>query len=158
MSSFVKMFALTLGAILLVKKKGPKAITRMQKKNGWEIVSILFVLVFTCGYSFAMIQGVPFIAQNDKGQPIYVSGGVHYQFGVEIIIVGLNYLFLGISLVSLIQLGKYKVTKSLRVASEGSKFFLVFINSVVVYLLYSCLTSLFLRKDHGYPYSFTKLF
>lgn len=156
-SRFMKTFFVTLSIILLIKKKGPGFITSTRKQTVIAIFFIALTLTFICGYQFTMLQGSPFVATNEKGL-IYISGGLHYQFGVEIVLVAVNYAALAMSLLTLIYLGNYKLTSTSKIQQEHVKSGLILLNSMVLYLLYSVLTSMFLRKAHDYPYGFTKLF
>lgn len=162
---FLKSFGFTLAGILVIKKKGPKLITSTRKKTMAGLFCIGLILLSVGGYQFAIQMGVPFLARNDKGELIYISGGSHYQFGIEIAMMAGMYSSLAASLLSLIYLGKYEIGNG--ATEEGARGFiknervkvgLILINTVCIYLLYSCLTSIILRKDHGYPYGFTKLF
>lgn len=156
---FIKTFSITFSIIILIKKKGPSILTNnVSKKKIYIALTLFLALLFTCGYSFSVMEKVPFIAKNEKGEVIYISGGIYYQFGIETIMVALNYLLLAFSLVSMIWLGNYKVGPNQKIGTESQKFLLILINVMVLYLLYSCMTSIFLRKDFEYPYYFTKLF
>lgn len=155
---FLKTFLITLAVILFLKKKGPQFITSIEKKTVQTYFFILATLVCICGYQFTVQEGVPFLATNDKGELIYISGGIHWQFGVEIVIVGANYFALAMSFITLIYFGNYKVTTTSRISDENYKHALILANAALIYFLYSVLTSIFLRKDHDYPYYFTKLF
>ncbi|EGW31750.1 uncharacterized protein SPAPADRAFT_62344 [Spathaspora passalidarum NRRL Y-27907] len=157
-AKFLKTFLLTLSFILLIKKKGPSIITSTRKKTvtAWFFIGLLLFCIG--GYQFTIQQGVPFIARNDKGGIIFVSGGMSYQFGIEVFVSGANYAALAISLVSLVYIGQYKVTDTSVIKNDYVKTALILVNTGVQYLLVSCLTSLILRKDSNYPYPFTKLF
>ncbi|CAK7901711.1 dolichyl-diphosphooligosaccharide--protein glycosyltransferase subunit Ost6p [[Candida] anglica] len=156
---FIQTFAITFGSIVLLKKRGPRIFQNLQKSNAYTIIVLAILMACIGGYSFTTIQGVPFISSGDNGDIIYISGGVHYQFGVEIFLVGATYTGLTIAIATLLYFGNYKVSpKSRFIDSEPKKTSMVLLNVLVIYLLYSCLTSLYLRKDHGYPYSFMKLF
>ena len=157
-TKFVKTFLGTFLLIVLIKKKGPESLKNINKKYMAALFFIGLTLAFICGSAFTTTNAVPFLARNDKGELIYISGGIYYQFGVEIPIVATNYTLLAASLVSLIWLGAYKVGPENFIKTEGSRFVWVIANSIVLYLLYSTLTSIFLRKDHDYPFGFTKLF
>lgn len=154
---FIKTFALTFIVILVLKKKGPTMLKNINKKYFSAAFFIFLILSFICGYAFTTTLGVPFLATGGKGEMIYISGGILYQFGIEIVIVGANYFFLGLSLLSLIYLGHYKVGSGTVIENERIHFLLVVVNSLVVFFLYSLLTSIFLRKDHSYPYGLAKL-
>lgn len=156
---FAKNFGVTLAIIILIKKKGPKAVTaNLQRSNAYKFLTIVFLLACISGWSFTSMNKVPFLAQNEQGQVIYISGGQHYQFGFEIVLIGSTYFSLACSLLCLIYLGNYKVRVGAVIENELMKCLVVVINTLVTYILYSCLTSIVLRKDHGYPYHFSKLF
>ncbi|KAK6459657.1 subunit of N oligosaccharyltransferase complex [Scheffersomyces xylosifermentans] len=157
MATFIKTFSLTLAIIILIKKKGPAFITGTPKKQIIMLLAVAFILCCVCGYQFCNMRGVPFVARNEKGL-IYISGGAHYQFGVEILLVAANYSALAAALILLLWLGSYKVGRKTLITEESTKFVLIIVMNFVLYLLYSTLTSIFLRKEPNYPYPFTKLF
>lgn len=157
-AKFVATFSATFGAIVLIKKKGPSAITStISKAKVYRALVLFALLALLGGYSFTTIQQTPFIAYNEKG-PIYISGGVHYQFGVEIVLVAGIYFLLGAAVMILFYLGRYKVTLESLINTENVLALLQVLTVVVIYFFYSVLTSMFLRKDHGYPYGLMKLF
>lgn len=155
-SNFMVTFSVTFLVIMLFKKKGPRIIVNLGKTFVYKALTLVAVLTSTTGYQYTQIQKVPFIARNEKGI-ILISGGSGYQFGIETFIVSGNYALLGAAFILLIYLGNYK-SSSNSVLSEKVKDYLILVNAVVLYILYSCLTSIALRKDHDYPYHFTKLF
>ncbi|KAM9900518.1 hypothetical protein OXX69_009058 [Metschnikowia pulcherrima] len=158
-AKFFATFAVTFACILLVKKRGPRQITQsVTKPKIWRILFFAYLLVLLGGFSFSMIKKVPFIAKNDNNEPIYISGGQHWQFGVEMVLVGGVYGLLGATLVSLVYLGKYEVTEFSVIKEESQKSVLVLVSAALLYLFYSVLTSMFLRKDDGYPFHLAKLF
>lgn len=155
---FVRNFAITFALILIVKKRGPRAFKNAGKKPVYSILAIVAVLLFTSGYHYTTLQKVPFVAQNDDRQFIYISGGTHYQFGIETLIVAANYLALASATLLLIFLGRYKVKSTRFIHSENMRATLISVTAVAIFLLFSCLTSIVLRKDHEYPYAFARLF
>lgn len=154
--TFVLYFVVTLLTIILFKRRGPKIITNLGKIFAYLIISLGIVLTSVTGFHFVRIHSIPFIAKNEKGL-IYITGGIHYQLGIEVIILGSLYTAMSMVIILLIKLGNYKVTEK-SILTDKSKFFALLLASAVLYILYSCLTSIVLRKDSGYPYSFTKLF
>ncbi|CAH6720965.1 dolichyl-diphosphooligosaccharide--protein glycosyltransferase subunit Ost6p [[Candida] jaroonii] len=156
LTQFILYFSVTFLSITILKRRGPKIVTNLGKPMAWRIIAIGAILSSITGYQFTKIKKVPFIARNEKGI-MFISGGHHYQFGTEIVIVSANYILLGVATLFLIYLGNYK-------PHERSKFqkdhiqILITINCVVLYIFYSCLTSIALRKDPYYPYHFTKFF
>lgn len=156
---FATTFGITFGAIVLLKKRGPTFITSTVTKGKiYQVMCFALLLGILGGYSFVTIQRVPFIAQNENNEPIYISGGIHWQFGVEMILVAFHYLVLGIALVTTVHLGQYKVTNSSRIDTTEKRAALQIVCAVLLYFLFSSFTSMFLRKDPGYPYPLLKLF
>lgn len=158
-TKFAMTFGATFGLILFIKKKGPSAITgTVTKARIYKVLLFLALLLLLGGYLFTTIQGVPFMGRNEEGDHIFVSGGIHYQFGIEMFIVAASYFLLAANLVLLVFLGQYKVTGESAVPSQNHLSAITIVAAGTLYLLYSVLTSLFLRKDEGYPYYFLKLF
>ena len=155
---FVKTFIITFSVIVIIRKKGPSKLTGTKKKTIVSLLAIAVVLLFTCGYQYTIQNAVPFIAKDDKGGLVVISGGQHYQFGIETFLVAANYALLAAAVLLLTYIGSYNVNEKSLIKNAYIKSLLVLINAVVLYLLYSSLTSIVLRKDHGYPYHFTKLF
>lgn len=158
-SKFALTFAATFAAILFFKKMSPQAV-QSNFKRVYIYQALLFAVFLGIlgGYLFTAIEGVPFIARNDQGSIIYVSGGTSYQFGVEIVLVAGHYFLLAANFVLLTYLGRYKVTESSAIASEGQKFATNIAAALSLYVIYSSYTSMYLRKDNEYPYLFTQLF
>ncbi|ABN65140.2 subunit of N- oligosaccharyltransferase complex [Scheffersomyces stipitis CBS 6054] len=157
LNTFATTFIATLVIITLVKRKGPKVITQLPKKHVVTMLSVAMILLFVCGYQFSVSKGVPFVARNEKGL-IFISGGTHYQFGIEVVFVAVNYLALGFAFLVLMYIGSYNVNSKSIIRSDDVKHVLIIVMNVIIYYLYSCLTSIVIRKDHDYPYSLTKLF
>lgn len=156
---FAMTFFVTFALILFVKKRGPSAVTQnVSKGRIYKVLSLVLLLVLLGGYLYTMLEGVPFVAQNDKGEVIYISGGTHYQFGVEIVLVAVHYFLLGAALVTLTYLGQYTVTGGGWLKTEEQKAVCVVLGAAVLFLFYSSFTSMYLRKDSEYPYHFLKLF
>jgi oligosaccharyltransferase complex subunit gamma len=155
---FVLAFGLTFSLILIIKKRGPKIVTNLTKKNIYKALVIIAIIAFTCGYNFTVMEKVPLIAKDDNNNIVYINGLFQYQFGIEVIIIGLNYLGLASSLINLIYLGHYKVNSTSTIPSEHTKSLCIFINILIIYVLSSCLTSAFIRKEPYYPYHFSRLF
>lgn len=158
LTKFIKTFVITFSVIIIIRKKGPSRITATKKKTIVSLVAIAIVLLFTCGYQFTIQNSVPFVAKSNNGDIVLISGGQYYQFGIETFLVGTNYALLAGALLLLTYIGCYKVTERSFITSEDIRVLLVLLVTILIYLLYSCLTSIVLRKDQGYPYSFIKLF
>jgi oligosaccharyltransferase complex subunit gamma len=156
-TKFAKTFIIVFTIIMVLKKQGKQKFSGVKKKHFYILFTLTLTLIFLGGYQFTLDHGVPFVARNEKGL-IVISGGTLYQFGIEIVLVAVNYASLAASLVLLIYIGQYKVTDTARLKSELVKFILILVNNLALYLLYSCLTSMFLRKDGGYEFALTRLF
>lgn len=153
---FLSTFVITLFVLIVFKKRGPRLIVNLGKSFAYKILTILFIISSITGFQYTRMKGVPFVAKNDKGEMIVISGGTHFQFGIEVLILSLNYFLLGASVISLIYMGNYQPSPHSRL-SPASKNCLILFNSFIIYILYSILTSIAIRKDHDYPYWFTKL-
>lgn len=158
-SKFMMTFAVTFLTIMLFKKKGPSVVTSfVTKSKVYQVFYFGFLYLILGGIMFSFITPVPFLAQDENREVIYISGGTGYQFGIEMVIVGATYLVLGILLIALCYVGQYKVTGNSVITSDSMKGMAVLFVCGLLYLASSVLTSICLRKDHDYPYFFTKLF
>lgn len=156
---FILYFGITFGSIAYLKRRGPSTVRRtVDKKKIYMVLTMFVLLTILGGYSFTTINGIAFLVQNDKGEPIYISGGVHWQFGDEIALVGGHYFLLGLVLVLMCYLGKLHVGPEKLFTSEKHKAFCVLALNVILYFLYSSYTSMYQRKDHEYPYHMLHLF
>lgn len=154
---FLLSFSLTLGTILLIKKRGPKFVTNASKRSVYQYLILFILMVILGGYQFCAIRGVPFVARNDKNNIIVISGGTLYQFGFEIILVGITYTLLASLTLLLIYIGSRKNIPIFGFSSQMRPFIVILV-CIIIYMVYSCLTSIVIRKDASYPYYFTKLF
>lgn len=155
--SFIATFFITFLSVLLLRKKGPSNFRNVSKKAFYRAAALITLAIFVSGYLFTTIVGVPFVMKNDRDELIVISGGVYYQLGIEILIVGSTYTLLGLLVVSLIYLGKYRVKNNSLIGTEALKNLFILINALSIYFVFSYLTSVFLRKDPDYPYYFTKI-
>lgn len=158
-AKFITTFALTFLAIMVVKNKGPSAITDfISKSKVYQVLYFSFLYLLLGGMMFSFITPVPFLARNDKNEVIYISGGNSYQFGVEMVIVGVTYFVLGTLVLLLYYIGQYKVNARAAITSESTKGVIVLALAAALYFFSSVLSSICLRKDHEYPYTYAKLF
>ncbi|EGV62571.1 ER oligosaccharyltransferase complex subunit [Yamadazyma tenuis] len=156
MVNFVLYFVVTFLVITICKRNAPQLVKNLGRVFAYKVLSIGMILASTTGFQYSRIQKIPFVARNDEGL-IIISGGTHYQFGVESLIVSGVYLLLAVSFLVLVYLGSYKTTAK-STLDDQSKHILIISMTITLYLLYSALTSIILRKDSDYPYAFTKLF
>ncbi|ODV58046.1 dolichyl-diphosphooligosaccharide--protein glycotransferase ASCRUDRAFT_26618, partial [Ascoidea rubescens DSM 1968] len=140
--------------LLIIKKRSGRIVNNIKKGKIWSVLSVLFSICFVSGYMFTFVKNVPFVANNDKKEFIYISGGQSYQFGIEILIVGGVYAILG-ALVCILVL--YIPNLNEEEYDDVKKNTLVLILVFLIYLFYSLLTSIVLRKDSSYINWFTKM-
>ncbi|KAG5419353.1 OST6 [Candida metapsilosis] len=160
LSTFAKTFIITFTVVALIKRKGPSFLTTTSRKTIMCYFAITIVLLCVGGSQFSLQRQSPFITKDEAtGALVFISGGsMHYQYAIEIFIVAVNYASLSAAVIGLIKLGNYQVTESSMIKDDKLKFWLIILDALVVYCLYSCLTSIILKKDPGYPYPLTKLF
>ncbi|WLF79785.1 ER oligosaccharyltransferase complex subunit [Lodderomyces elongisporus] len=91
MEKFIKTFIVVFSVVVLIKKKGPEMITSVPKRMVICFLAIIAILLFTAGYQFTVQNQVPFIAKSNKGEVVFISGGMQYQFAVEVAIVARQY-------------------------------------------------------------------
>lgn len=152
LSKFVKAFSATLLAIMLIKKKGPNFLRTRSRRTMTASLFIGLILVWVSGFQWILGNGPPFVATNDKGNMIIISGGTSYQFGIETVLMSVLYAMLATSTVLLVTLGQYKCTPHSILRSEKSRDTCAVVNVAFLFLLYAALTCIAKRKDHDYPF------
>lgn len=145
---FGSYFFGTFFLVLLLKKK---VIKKVNSRETFKYLSTIFIIVLTCGYMFTSIRGIPFISKNEKNEIMYFSGGTHWQFGTETLIVGAIYFILVLFIYALI----IKVPKF---DDEKRKFILTIGINFAIFYMFNLLTSIFKIKDPSYPYQLTTWF
>lgn len=146
------------GALLvLIKKKllsGEAGLLhKLIQRRVWAGISVVLIVLFISGYMFTVVRGVPLLARNENG-PFYFAGGSQYQIGIESFLVGGIYLLIGFFVVLLADvIPKGKVV----LLTEGQQSLAVVLASIGLFYGYSLLTSVYLRKDGGYPYGLIHL-
>ncbi|KAK6199977.1 uncharacterized protein RJT21DRAFT_114420 [Scheffersomyces amazonensis] len=122
----------------------------VSNKYAWLIVSGGLTLVFISGYMFNQIRQTPYIRQGEGALQYFVPGQQN-QLGIETQIVGFVYLFLSVLFVLLtVHSPTYKNALVNLIA--------VSIFSILIFVFYSLLLSIFSLKGLGYPYSFIRFF
>lgn len=157
MYQFIKAFLLFLIPLLIIKKTGGRYLGFVTKKHGYTVLVLLCTLICIGGYQFTISQGVPFITKNDDGL-VFISGGLQYQYGIEVLLSLINYATLATSILVLTYLGQYKINSKSKIKTENFKFFLTMLNNLILFILFSCLTSMFTKKVGDYPYGISKVF
>ncbi|KAI5949496.1 OST6 [Candida theae] len=160
LSTFAKTFIITFTIVALLKKKGPSFLSTTSRSTIMCYFAITIILFCIGGSQFTLQRQSPLFTKDEaSGVLVFISeGSMHYQYAIEIFIVGLNYASLAASVIILIKLGNYQVTETSFIKDEKLRAWLIVLVSVAVYWLYSCLTSILLKKDPGYPYPLAKLF
>lgn len=158
MEKFIKTFIVVFSVVVLIKKKGPEMITSVPKRTVICFLAIIAILLFTAGYQFTVQNQVPFIAKSNKGEVVFISGGMQYQFAVEVAIVASTYAAMATTTLLLINLGQYQVNEKSIIKVEKLRIGLIIVHCLIIYVLYSCLTSLMMKKNSGYQYELSRLF
>lgn len=109
------------------------------------LFSLGILLPSITGYKFTQMNAIPFIARDSKGQIMYFSGGMGWQFGIEIFTVSAMYIGMGLATLTLIYL--------VRTGTEDrAKNLTMIILSTLLYFGFSYFLSCFRIKNPEYPY------
>ncbi|EDO17665.1 hypothetical protein Kpol_1004p40 [Vanderwaltozyma polyspora DSM 70294] len=143
---FIFYFGTSMLVFIILKKI---ILPRVNNKSKFAMAVFSFTVIFLSitGYKFTEIKGIPFIARNDKGEIMYFSGGMNWQFGIEIFTVSTMYLVLGLQTLLLICLPKLSV-------NENVKFISCLFLTVSIFYSFSYYISCFMIKSPGYAFSF----
>ncbi|CDK27293.1 unnamed protein product [Kuraishia capsulata CBS 1993] len=142
---FLQYFSITFAVVFALKKRGQRIWGRLQKYYLYCFLSILSILISVSGFNFSTQRQVPFLARNDKGQIMYLSGGTHYQFGSEMLISAGFYVLLGVTTVLLI-------TWVPKLKDHTKRGLATLVLTGVLFVLYCMLGTVFHSKDSSYPY------
>jgi len=134
-----------LGGVTALTVAYPYIMPIVQNRNLWAAISIIMVLLFTSGHMFNHIRKVPYVSGNGKGGVSYFAGGFQNQYGMETQIIAAIYGILSFATISL-------ALKVPRIADAKVQQVMVIVWSVVVFLVYSFLLSVFRIKNGGYPF------
>lgn len=143
---FVKYFVGTFIVVLFIKKK---VISKIPVFQTLRMLSVMSVLLFTCGYMFTVMRGIPLLSYDGKGEIMYFSGGTHWQFGTEVVIIGMIYFTLAYLLIMLV----LKVPTLTNVKLQS---LLVILVNFAIFYVFNYLTKIYNQKDGGYPYVLNK--
>lgn len=100
------------------------------------------------GYKFTEINGIPFIAKDGEGRIMYFSGGMGWQFGIEIASVSLMYVAMGTCVLLLVYWDRFaKGNDNIRVLGS------LFICSLLFFLFSYYITCFDVKHPH-YPFGF----
>ena len=140
---FVSMFLLK-----RYRKYVGKALT---SKLSWCIVSLIAVLLFITGYMFNQIRGTPYVLEHQDGRTDYFAPGQQTQFGIETQIMSFVYGILSILVIILVK-------RAPEIKNDSVALILVSVVSLLIFVLFSLLLSIFGLKGMGFPYRFIRFF
>lgn len=145
-TEFIQYFLVSLVCFFIFKKK----ILPLIPNKGW-LFSLLFslVVIYTSitGYKFTTMNNIPFLAKNEKGDVMFFSGGMGWQFGIEILTVTGMYFVMGGSVVAMIYISRVKALKP-AMANATSIALLA-----LGFYMFAYFVSCFKIKEPGYPYA-----
>ncbi|KAM0469745.1 hypothetical protein ACHAPX_010326 [Trichoderma viride] len=118
----------------------------IQNRNIWASISLIAILLFISGHMFNHIRKVPYIVGDGHGGVSYIAGGFQNQLGLETQIVAAIYGVLSFCAITL-------AVKVPRMADAKTQQVAVVVWSVILFLVYSFLLSVFRVKNSGYPFS-----
>ncbi|THH33922.1 hypothetical protein EUX98_g246 [Antrodiella citrinella] len=113
----------------------------LKNKWTWAVGTVLTSLVMTSGYMFTRIRGAPWSGGNGQ----WIAPGYQNQFGQETQVVAMIYGLLASAFLMLTVVTPYTTSPSRQKAQ-------VYLWSVVIFIMYSVLLSLFRVKNKGYPF------
>ncbi|CEP20768.1 unnamed protein product [Cyberlindnera jadinii] len=141
--------AITVGSVMLflwlLQNYSRYFILLITSKTLWGGFAVFLILIFTTGYMFNNIRGMPFIMQDDKGLPKYFVQGQQQQLGIETQVISAIYGMLALSVVFL-------VIKAPGLADARVRFGIVLYLLGLNIVLFSVFLSIFQFKSSGYPF------
>ncbi|EJS42464.1 ost6p [Saccharomyces arboricola H-6] len=144
---FVYYFIACMVLFIIIKKVILPKIT-----NKWKFFSMVLsfgiLLPSITGYKFVEMNGIPFIARDEKSRIMYFSGGSGWQFGIEIFSVSSMYIVMSALCILLIYLPKVPRL------SDKIKVLLAPFLTCVLFYFFSYFISCYLIKNPGYPIVF----
>lgn len=129
-----------------------KRVLMRKSGNKWlySCMAMAFGILFPSitGYKFTEINGIPFIAKDGNGNIMYFSGGMGWQFGIEIVSVTLMYMAMAACVILLIYWKKF-TNDNEKIMILGSLFI-----SALLFFLFSYYITCFEIKHPYYPYGY----
>ncbi|CUS23454.1 LAQU0S10e00738g1_1 [Lachancea quebecensis] len=143
---FLQYFVVSLVCFFVLKKK----ILPLIPHKAWFfslVFSLGILLASITGLKFTQINNIPLLAKDEKGNIMFFSGGMAWQFGIEIFSVSAMYIAMGCSVVALIFIPRvrqldpfFSNVAALAVLALG-------------FYVFAYFTSCFKVKDPGYPFA-----
>ncbi|KAJ3489078.1 hypothetical protein NLI96_g2379 [Meripilus lineatus] len=113
----------------------------LKSRWSWAAGTVLTSLVMTSGYMFTRIRNAPFTGGNGQ----WIAPGYQNQFGQETQVIAMIYGLLAAAFLMLTVVTPYTVSPKRQKAQ-------VYLWSIVIFIMYSVLISLFKVKNRGYPF------
>lgn len=141
---------ITFALVMLIRKFSAQFTMVVTSKILWSGISLVAILLLISGYMFNQIRGVPFVMEHQSGKVDYFVPQQQNQLGVETQIMSFIYGCLSLLVVMLIK-------RAPEIKNSHVKLIAVIILSILIFVLYSVLLSIFGIKGMGYPYRFITL-
>ncbi|KAI5969771.1 OST3 [Candida margitis] len=138
-------------SVFLLKRYRTYVGKALTSKLSWCIVSLITVLLFTTGYMFNQIRGSPYVLEHADGKTDYFAPGQQTQFGIETQIMSFLYGILSILVIILIK-------RAPEIKNDSISLILVSVVSLLIFVLFSLVLSIFGLKGMGFPYRFIRFF
>lgn len=145
-AEFAKYFTICVVVFMIVKKKILPRLSHV-KKSGLMLVSFAILLTSICGYKFTEINAIPFIARDGEGKIMYFSGGMGWQFGIEIFTVSMMYVAMAALIVLLIYSARMPLSPRAKNV-QGA------VLSCILFFAFSYYTKCYKIKVPDYPFEF----
>lgn len=139
----------TVLAAILIKVFFKQFKMLVTSKALWCLLSIVAILLFTTGYMFNQIRGVPYIREYPDGRVEYFMQGQQMQLGIETQILSFAYGILSLLFIVLIK--RVPEISHPRVRLIAST-----IATISIYVAFSYVLKIFGLKSPGYPFKFLK--
>ncbi|KAI0079940.1 oligosaccharyl transferase subunit OST3/OST6 family [Panus rudis PR-1116 ss-1] len=107
----------------------------------WAVVTVIVSLVMTSGYMFTRIRNSPFSGGNGQ----WIAPGYQNQFGQETQVIAMIYGLLAAAFLMLTIVTPLTTSPSRQRVQ-------VYLWSIVIFIMYSVLLSIFRVKNRGYPF------
>ncbi|CCK68797.1 dolichyl-diphosphooligosaccharide--protein glycotransferase KNAG_0B03550 [Huiozyma naganishii CBS 8797] len=127
-------------------KKGIFPKLRSKTKVGVMLMCFTVMILSICGYKFTQINNIPLLARNEEGQIMFFSGGMGWQFGIEIFTVGLMYIVMSSLVLGLIYLNNWHTM------ANNLGHVIAAITAVVLFYMFRYYVSCYRIKQADYPF------
>lgn len=142
--------AVTFAVVLAAFRFRGLVFQALTTRSLWSALSMVSLLLLTCGYMFNQIRAVPYV-QATKNGPAYIIPGQAAQVAAETQIVSFFYGFLSILVIALVK-------RAPKVTNDAAHLVTVTTLVACIFVMYSGFLNVFAIKVSGYPILFLKLF